>query len=697
MRRGSWILAISGMMALHQNGYAADPVADPSSGRTAIGASRTGVSSTGRSAKKSAAEPRVKNYYKELFGEEASPSAPAVAAKPAVPDSAPPQTAAPAKGESTDWADQPDPAKSVTSAKAPAKKFAAKLEVDEPSLTDLPSISPKESDAASPRAKSKVSQAGYDRPTGKQGNVQQIRADGRPKSAPSLPEFDESAPKTTKSKSSKSKTQTVRDKSAAREEQVAATPAQTAAAPVASAPAQSGPVTSQVTLEWVKRGEFNVGQECQTDLIVKNTGTSAVSQIAVDAFFPTNVRLIAADPKPASATDRLVWTFDHLPAGGEQKLTVTMIPSRRGDIATSAQVRFVGASSASFAVQEPMLKVAIKSPTQEVMLGDPASQMITVTNPGTGTVHDVKVEAKLSAGLEHPTREDRLVIDVGAVGPGETRSYRLGLTAAKGGPQSVSVVATSSCDASSSDVAEFTVVAPSLKIAVDGPSLRYKGRNAKYTLTVTNDGAIVNNNVRISQSVAEGFKFVSADHNGKFDPAVNSVQWFITRLAPGESTQVACELNSLQIGEFAHSVQVVSDAGVQADARIETRVDGIASLTMELVDQDDPVEVGSETAYEIRVKNDGSKVASGVVIVCDMPAGMEFLSAKAPVEHVIEGRQLIFNPIDQIAPGDKVTIRVQLKVTRDGSHRMRARLTGGGLQEPMLLEEVTRAYTDGSN
>ena len=207
----------------------------------------------------------------------------------------------------------------------------------------------------------------------------------------------------------------------------------------------------------------------------------------------------------------------------------------------------------------------------------------------------------------------------------------------------------------------------------------------------------MNNNVRISQSVAEGFKFVSADHNGKFDPAVNSVQWFITRLAPGESTQVACELNSLQIGEFAHSVQVVSDAGVQADARIETRVDGIASLTMELVDQDDPVEVGSETAYEIRVKNDGSKVASGVVIVCDMPAGMEFLSAKAPVEHVIEGRQLIFNPIDQIAPGDKVTIRVQLKVTRDGSHRMRARLTGGGLQEPMLLEEVTRAYTDGSN
>ena len=323
--------------------------------------------------------------------------------------------------------------------------------------------------------------------------------------------------------------------------------------------------------------------------------------------------------------------------------------------------------------------------------------MITVTNPGTGTVHDVKVEAKLSAGLEHPTREDSLIIDVGAVGPGETRSYRLGLTAAKGGPQSVTVVATSSCDASSSDTAEFNVVAPSLKIAMEGPSLRYKGRNAKYTLTVTNDGSLLNNNVRISQAVAEGFKFVSADHGGKFDPSTNSIQWFITRLAPGESTQVACELNSLQIGEFTQSAQVVSDSGVQAEAKVDTRVDGIASLTMELVDLDDPVEVGSETGYEIRVKNDGSKVASGVTIVCDLPAGMEFLSAKAPVDQVLEGRQLIFNPIDQIAPGAQVTLRIQMKVGRDGSHRMRARLTGGGLSEPMLLEEVTRAYTDGSN
>jgi uncharacterized repeat protein (TIGR01451 family) len=244
---------------------------------------------------------------------------------------------------------------------------------------------------------------------------------------------------------------------------------------------------------------------------------------------------------------------------------------------------------------------------------------------------------------------------------------------------------------------EFNVIAPSLKIAVEGPSLRYKGRNAKYTMTVTNDGSLVNNNIRVSQVVSEGFKFVSADHGGKFDSSINTIQWFINRLAPGESMQVACELNSLKLGDFTQTVQVVSDSGVQADAQIETRIDGIASLTLELVDLDDPVEVGSETGYEIRVKNEGSKVATGVVVACDLPNGMQFLSAKAPVDQVIEGRQLFFNPIDQIAPGGQATFRINMKVTKEGSHRLKARLSGGGLQEPMLLEEATRAYTDGSN
>lgn len=677
MRRGTWILAISGMMALHQGGYAADPASGQASGRIDAGSSRNGTA--GRSLKKSpsAAEAQPKNYYKDLFGDE--DAAPSRASKKFVPSSAPPNTTP------GDWADDsaPDTASTRTSSE---KRSMSK---GDESSSDIKQVGAKSTAGAADKSKSnsKVVQAVYDKPAGKKTPVQQVRADGRPRSAPPIQGIDEIIEAPAKHGPAKEHhVGIVHEESAA-----------TKSAKATAQTAQSEPQTSQVTVEWMKRGEFNVGQECLVDLVVKNTGATAVSQVAVDAYFPTNVRLTDADPRPASATDRLTWNIEQMAPASEHKITVKMIPSRRGEIAANAQVRYTGSSAAAFAVHEPMLKVAVKSPSKEIMLGDPASQMITVTNPGTGTAHDVKVEAKLSDGLEHPTREDHLVIDVGSVGPGETRTYRLGLTASKGGAQSISVVATSSCDASSSDSVEFNVIAPSLKIAVDGPSLRYKGRNAKYTVTVTNDGSLANNNVHVSQSMGEGFKFVSADHQGKFDSSVNRIDWFIGRMEPGESCQVTCELNSHQIGEFAHAVQVVSDSGVRADAKIDTRVDGIASLTMELADLDDPVETGAETAYEIRVKNDGSKAATGVVVACELPAGMDLISAKSPVDRIVEGRLLTFKPIDQIAPGEQVTFRIHMKVARDGSHRLRARLTGGGLQEPMLLEEVTRAYSDGSN
>ena len=695
MQRGTWIIAISGMMAFTQTGFADDPAANSSSGGSSAGTVRISAGTAPiRPVKKPATtiKPGNKNYYKDLFGEDDDTST--STAKTKLPASAP------SKSTGNDW-DDDTPAVQPTKSLASAVKDALKdddfsTDSDKAERGNPPSAPAAKSPVVRNKQKTdaRVTQAIFDRPSGTKNAVQQVRGDGRPRSAPPISGFDDAAEKPAKTAAAKT-----RIARSTFEDEI---PTAKASAEESSLTSERetvhvAPQTPQVTVEWVKRGEFNVGQECTVDLIVKNAGELAVSQVAIDAFFPTAVRLIGSEPQPATATDHLTWNFDELIPASEKRITLKLIPNSRDEIGAKAQVRFTGVSKASFAVSEPLLKVSIKSPAKEFMLADPISQMITLTNPGTGTAHDVKIEAKLTEGLEHPAHTDRLIIDVGSVGPGETRTIRLPLTAAKGGNQTVSVVATSSSDASSSDSVKFDIVAPSLKIAIEGPSLRYKGRNAKYSLTVTNDGSLVNNNIHISQAIADGFKFVSADHNGKFDPSVKTINWLVGHLEPGESAQVNCELHSLQIGEFTHNVQVVSDTGVQADGRIETRVEGIASLTMELVDLDDPVETGSETGYEIRVKNDGSKAATGVILACELPAGMEFLDAKSPVGQTIEGRQLTFKPIEQIAAGGQISFRLHTKVIRDGSHRLRVRLTGGGLQEPMVLEEVTRAYSDNSN
>ena len=688
MRRGTWLLAVSGMMALVNGAsFAAEPLTGTSgrssleetvgefpsrSGRIPANA-LTGGLPTRYSRQTAAGATGAKNYYKDLFeGGEAAPAAPS--------SSVDDWSAEPAPQPTTRKTAVPAPATPAAAKPAAAPPVAAKTSAVKGTPASAGKVTPVAGTTEKPAGGPRVIQASYDKAAGSSEKkfIQQVRTEAKsPRgSAAPMPDFDSLA-----------------EQPATRPAKATGAPMAPAGRAVAASSTEAGPTTPQVTIEWTKKGDINVGQECQVELLVKNNGSVAANQVAVDAVFPTTVRLTSAVPKPTASSDKLTWSFDSIAPGTERKITVKLIPSRRGDLGATAQVRFTGAASAAFKVEEPMLKVALKGPN-ELMLGDPASQFITVSNPGTGTAHDVKVEAKLSEGLEHGSRGEKLIMDVGSIGPGETRTVRLGLSAIKGGPQSISVTATSSSDAGGTASTQLNVIAPSLKIAVDGPGLRYKGRNAKYTLTVTNDGSVANNNIRVSQVVSDGFKFVSADRSGKYDASTKSVQWFIGRLEPGQNVKVICELNATALGNFSHTVAVLSDSGVRAEAKIDTKVDGIASLTMELVDIDDPVETGVETMYEIRVKNEGSKPASGVSIACELPAGMELITAKAPVDAIVEGRQILFKSLDQVAPGGQAVYKIHVKGIEEGNHRMKVRMTGGGLTEPIVREEVTKVYSD---
>ncbi len=641
MRRGTWILAISGVMTLNNGvSFAADPVQGIGPG----GGLPSRYSRNAATDKSSA-----KKESDDQFG--AEPAKPSAAADALAWDT---DTAAPAAPKSAAGKSPVAQAEPAKPAAADARKFA-------PAARGLKS--------APETADGKVIQAGYDKlpAAAERKLIQQVRSDSKRPTAPAMPESGSA--------------------------ESPAAPAVKPGTAARASVADNGPQTPQVTIEWVKKGDMNVGQECQLELHVKNSGSVAATQVAVDGLFPSTVRLTGAEPKPAVSGDKVTWSFDSLAPGAAHKISVKLIPSRRGELGATAHVRFTGTASASFRIEEPLLKVALQG-LSEVTLGDPAPQTILVSNPGTGTVNDVKVEARLSDGLEHKSPGERLIIEIGSVSPGETRSVRLPLSAIKGGPQSISVAATSNSDAGATAQAKINVIAPSLKIAVDGPALRYKGRNAKYTLTVVNDGSVANNNIRINQTVADGFKFVSADRNGKFDLSTRNVHWFVGRLEPGQTAQVTCELNPAALGDFSHAVSVLADSGIRADARMQTRVDGIASLTMALSDIDDPVEIGAETAYEIRVKNEGSKAATGVSIACELPAAMELKSIKAPVEFVAEGRQILFKSLEQVAPGSEVVYRIHVKGIQEGNHRMRVRMTAASLQEPVVREEATKVYAD---
>jgi len=446
-------------------------------------------------------------------------------------------------------------------------------------------------------------------------------------------------------------------------------------------------------VKWLKRSNINVGQECHCDLVVTNTSrTAPASNVVVETSFPTTVRLTSSDPQPTETTDKLSWKFTTLKPGEVKTIRLSMIPSVRGELATQANVRYTATAAGLFTVEEPLLKVSMTGP-KEVMVGDPASQVITIANPGTGVANNVTVEALIPSGLEHP-RGKRLVMEIGSLNPNESRKLRLALAAVNGGPQDIKVQATADGNLRDLGTAKIVVTAPSLALLVDGPGLRYKGRQAAYTLKVKNEGAATSSNVRLMHKVPEGFKFIKADRGGKYDYTTRVVSWFVGRLEPGQVAQVKIDLAAEKLGNYVHYVAVASEHGGKSEAQVKTTIEGTASLVLEIVDLDDPVEVGRETAYEIRVRNDGSKAAQNVGISCELPNGVKLLNAKGATDHVADNGLVVFKSLPVLAPGKTAVFRVHVQGLNGGNHRFRARLASDSIQEPLIFEELTKFYTD---
>lgn len=471
-----------------------------------------------------------------------------------------------------------------------------------------------------------------------------------------------------------------------------AKPSRLTVTPVVGGPqaAVVGPQSPALTLEWVKQTDVNVGQECTVDLVVKNSGQVSAHDVVVEAFLPRTIRMISTEPTAAENRETLSWSFPKLATEETKRIRLVFVPSERGNLGTRAQVRFTGAAATVFEVEEPLLSVAISGP-EEVRIGDPASQIVTVSNPGTGIARNVVLEARLPEGLEHP-RGKKLVTDIGALNPGESRQVRLALAAVTGGSQIIQVAAHADGNLKQASQSEIDVIAPSLEIDVRGPKLRYLGRAADYTLTVTNNGSGPTDNVRVVHQLPKGFDYVTSTRGGKFNRTSRQVNWFVGRLEPGQKVQLACNLLPKETGSFDHRVGAVSEQGATAEASAKTSVDSSAELVLEIVDLDDPVEIGVETGYEVRVRNDGSKAAANVGISCELPAGVELVTARGPVPHVSEGGVVVFKSIAALEPGKTALYRIVVKGATAGNHRFRARLASESITEPLINEEITKFY-----
>jgi uncharacterized repeat protein (TIGR01451 family) len=453
-----------------------------------------------------------------------------------------------------------------------------------------------------------------------------------------------------------------------------------------------GPQAPSLVLTKQAPAEIQVGKPAVFEIRVENAGRVSAADVVVRDTVPRGTQLIVtAPPADVHPGGELVWSLGTLAPGEQQVLKIELLPVAEGEIGSVATVHFGAAASVRTVCTRAEVRLEVQAPRQ-VLLGQPVTLRINVRNTGTGAATGVVLTEHIPPQLRHP-QGDILEYDVGELRPGESRDLELTLDTARPGMVVNRIAARGDGAVRDEREVQFEVVAPALDVAIEGPRKRYLDREATYRLWVVNPGTAPARDVELACRVPPGMRFVAADNYGEFDAQAGAVVWSLAELPAGQRGAVHVTFMAVQAGEQKLVAEAAAgDLFARREQAVE--IEGVAAILFEVLDVHDPIELGGETVYEIRVVNQGSKTADDVQLVALLPPQLKPLAAEGPVRHVIDGQRVLFDRLPKLAPRADTTYRVRVQGVAPGDLRMEVQLITADMAEPVAKQESTRVYAD---
>jgi uncharacterized repeat protein (TIGR01451 family) len=327
-----------------------------------------------------------------------------------------------------------------------------------------------------------------------------------------------------------------------------------------------------------------------------------------------------------------------------------------------------------------------------VLFGKREVYKLKLGNSGNGSAENVQLTLMpLGSGETHP-----ITHRLGSIDAGDERSIEIELTARQAGNLTIRVEAHGDGGAHV-DLAEHVLVhRAALQVDVEGPAMQYVGMPARYKIRVQNAGDAPAKNVKLTAKLPTGVKFVSGSDGATAETAVDGgkARWTFDELRPGEQRMLEMKCTLALSGVNRLEFTSAADDDLLATAESVTRVEAMADLRLEVKDPDGPVPVGSDTTYELHIRNRGTKAAENVEVLAYFSNGVEPISADGQTHRITPG-QVAFDPIPVIPPAAEMVLKVKAKAEMAGNHVFRAELHCKASGTRLVCEEVTHYYQDG--
>lgn len=487
-------------------------------------------------------------------------------------------------------------------------------------------------------------------------------------------------------------------------------------------PAMSIPATSDRSTRQLNAGETAVATELPSIRVitqgpaemmirqtrpyvvrVENRGSIDAEGLLVRALVPDWAEVKgqqttdgSVESGPEDSAERLVWTIDRLPAGHSETLTMQLKAMRSGLYDVDVDWTLVPQRSvAKVRVQQPKLALFIDGP-DEVVYGESESYKVRVLNPGDGVAPNVVFT--LSPNSATPQSQK-----VGDIPAGKEAQFEVELTAQDLEDLRIHGLAAGDLELRAEAEKVIRVSAAKFEAVLSGPELKYQNSEASYHLDLQNVGTAVSKHVVATLTLPPGVKYLG----GLDGASVNGSQlrWKIDSLSPkaGRSYDFRCQMTTT--GEQVFAFDCRGTAAGKAEVSLGTAVEAIADLVLSINDPPAPAPVDQDVMYEIVVRNRGSKEARQVRAIAQFSHGIEPTRITGQTGEVLTG-QVLFDPIDRIAPGQEIRLQVVARAQNDGHHRFRTEIRSGDIT--LMAEEAThymnprsdrvsRRSTDASN
>jgi uncharacterized repeat protein (TIGR01451 family) len=453
-----------------------------------------------------------------------------------------------------------------------------------------------------------------------------------------------------------------------------------------------GPQEPAISLEKVSPQEIQVGKPATFALYVRNAGRAPAQNVVVTDHVPAGTQLVDARPQPQQSADgSLVWNLGAMQPGEETQITLQVMPQNEGELGSTAHVTFSATATSRSISTRPQLAIEHTAPPK-VLIGEPLTVGITVSNPGTGPATGVIIEEDVPAGLSH-VAGSQLEYEVGTLRPGESKHLDLSLRAERAGLVQNRIQVRGDANLAAQHAVQIEVVAPQLQLGVEGPKRRFLERQATYTMQVVNSGTAPARDIELAAFLPRGMKFVSTDSQGQYDPSQHAVLWSLAELPPSGKGAAKLTLMPVEPGEQKIQLEGRAALGLSAQGEQLVQVEQAAELVHSVRDLDEVIEVGSETTYEIRVTNTGTKAATNVRVAALMPAGMSAINGEGPTRAGGDATQIVFAPLERLNPQEEVIYKVQAQSRSAGDQIVRVQLSADDLPT-VTREESTRVYQD---